>query len=193
VKTVVFFFIVVSISAYVQGHANHEETKPTVEIVTPQHVNSSITTDSLQHLDFRNLQFNIFDEHGRAIVSTKLRNGKYKSKSDWLRMDWVHFLGETSDSAVVSLSWVATGVSASDSGIVQVFTLRDGHPVVVQQISFNTRGCGTSSIFSSDHVLLTIRGEHGWEHCCPKTLDVVTFGSERWVISSQGLSLWHPA
>jgi hypothetical protein len=92
---------------------------------------------------------------------------------DWLRLDWVRFVGKSSEFAIISFSWVTAGGSTSDFGVVQVFTLRDGRPVVVQQILFNTRGCGASSQLSIRPLLLTIKGVHGWEHCCPKALDVI--------------------
>lgn len=107
---------------------------------------------------------------------------------DWLRLDGVRFLGESSEFAIVPFSWVTAGGSTSDFGVVQVFTLREGHPVVVQQILFNTRGCGASSQLSIRPLLLTIKGVHGWEHCCPKTLDVIKF---RWTGGSFHLKSHH--
>jgi hypothetical protein len=152
-----------------------------VDVVTPGHVYVATTT-SLKDLDFRNFQFHIFDRHGASELTAKLRKGIYESKwtvqngANWLRLDWVQFLGEEPEFAIVSLSWVTTGGSASDFGVVQVLTLREKHPVVVQQIFFNTRGCGASSDLNKRLLLLTIKGVHGWEHCCPKTLDVIEFG-----------------
>lgn len=167
-----------------QGSAKPQgaEAEPTLEVVMPQHV-CAATTESLRSLDFRNLQFHVFDKSGKSILTAKLRNGKYQSKwtfeqgSDWLRLDSARFMGGHSEFAVVSLSWVITGASASDFGLVQVFALHEKHPVVVQQILFNVRGCGRSARISERTGALTIKGVHGWEHCCPKTLDVVTF---RW-------------
>jgi hypothetical protein len=164
-----------------------------VEVTSPDHVYVT-ATKSLRHLDFRNFQFHIFDEDGTSELTAKLRNGIYESKwtvqngANWLRLDWVRFVGEDSEFAIVSLSWVTTGASASDFGVVQVFTLREGHPVVLQLILFNTRGCGASSAFSTRFLLLTIKGVHGWEHCCPKTLDVMKF---RWADGSFQRKSYH--
>ena len=165
-----------------QGSAEPQrvESEPTLEVVTPQQMYAA-TTESLSSLDFRNFQFHVFDKSGKAILTAKLRNGKYQSKwtsrdgSNWLRLDSVRFIGRHSEFAVISLSWVSTGASASDFGLVQVFALHEKHPVVVQQILFNVRGCGTSARISDHTGVLTIKGVHGWEHCCSKTLDVVTF------------------
>jgi len=175
-------WLLVSVFTSAQTPLQHSDPEPTVEAVIPDHVYAT-TAKSLRYLDFRNLQFHVFDQQGKSLITAKLLNGKYQSKwtvqkgSNWLRLDWVRFLGEESEFAIVSLSWVTTGASSSDFGVVQVFVLREGHPVVVQQILFNTRGCGTSSELSGRPPLLSIKGVHGWEHCCPKMLDVIKF---RW-------------
>jgi hypothetical protein len=176
----VLLWLLVGVFASAQNPPRRSELEPTVEVVTPDHVYAT-TTESLRRLDFHNLQFRIFDEHGKSMLAARLRNGKYESKwtpengSNWLRLDWVRVVDEESQFVIASLSWVTTGGSASDFGIVEVFTLREGHPVVVQQILFNTRGCGASSALTTHPLLLTIKGVHGWEHCCPKTLDVIKF------------------
>jgi hypothetical protein len=171
-------WLLVSISASTQNPPRHSELEPTVEVVTPDHVYAT-TTDSLTRLDFRNFQFHIFDADGKTINTAKLRDGKYERKStygfDSLDLDWVRFIGEQSHYAIVSLDCLSVGGSSSPFGVIQVFTLREKHPVVVQQISFNKRGCGTSSTLSTRPLLLTVKGVHGWEHCCPKTIDVVEF------------------
>ena len=155
------------------------ESEPTVEVLFPRYVYKQ-TMKSLRTVDFRNFQIHVFDAR-KSILIAKLRNGKYESNwasahgSDWLRLNSVDFLGNHSEFGVVSLSWVTTGASASAFGLVQVFTLREGHPVVVQQILFNARGCGTSASIRKNVGGLTVRGVHGWEHCCPNTLDVLTF------------------
>lgn len=167
------------------------DSAPTVDVVTLNHV-YTVAIKSLRQLDFRNFQFHVFDEDGKPELTVKLRNGKYDSKEhdpkwmmgdgyDWLRLDWVSLMGENSEFAIVSFSWVTAGGSTSDFGVVQVFNLREGHPVVIQQMLFNTRGCGTSADLNTRLLVLTVNGVHGWEHCCPKTLEVIKF---RWAGSS---------
>lgn len=191
-RTVVFLlWLLVGICAWPKNPPRHLDSAPTVDVVTPNHV-YTVTTKSLRQLDFRNFRFHVFDENGEPELTAKLRNGKYDSKErdpkwrmgdgyDWLGLDWVRFMGENSEFAIVSFSWVTAGGSASDFGVVQVFSLREGHPVVIQQILFNTRGCGTSAGLSTRLLVLTVSGVHGWEHCCPNTLDVVKF---RWTGNS---------
>ncbi len=191
--TVALFFVLslAAVQAHkpvLEGSAEllQAESEPTLEVVNPQHVYVPMT-QSLSSLDFRNFQFYIFDKSGKSMVRAKLHNGKYQSKwtlqqgSNWLRLDSVRFMGGHHEFAVVLLSWVTTGASASDFGLVQIFALDENRPVVVQQILFNVRGCGTSARISPRTGVLTIKGVHGWEHCCPKTLDVVTL---RWSGSS---------
>lgn len=193
-------WLLVGACACAQSSPQQPESGATVEIVNPNHVYNG-TTQSLRQLDFRNFRFHVFDERGESILAAKLRNGKYDSKEhdrkwkmgdgyDWLRLDWVRLVGEESQFAIASLSWVTAGGSTSDFGIVQVFILREGHPVVVQQILFNMRGCvaNANSELTSRPLLLTIKGVHGWEHCCPKTLDVVTFS---WAGSSFKRKSYH--
>lgn len=194
VKSVlILLWLHVSALAYAQNPARHLTQQPTVEVTAPQHV-YRMRIGSLRGVDFRNFHFHIFNEHGNSILTAKLRNGKYESVwtlrdgSNWLRPDWLRFMGEQSEFAIVSLSWVSTGGSASDFGVVQVFSLRSQHPVVVQQILFNTRGCNASSEFSSLYRVLTIKGVHGWEHCCPTTADVMQF---RWTDGSFRMKSQH--
>jgi hypothetical protein len=168
--------------ASANGPSGKKELQPTIEVVALQHTYKTVAGRSLNLIDFRNFRVHIFDaKTRRPIFSAKLRDGKYESKwtlekgSDSLRLDWARLIGEKSRFAVILLSWETTGASTSDFGVVQVFTMRNPHPVVVQKILFKERGCGASAKLSNPPVSLTISGVHGWEHCCPKSLDVVTF------------------
>ena len=178
-------WLLAAVCAAAKNPPQHSNSAPTVEVVHLNHAYTA-TAESLKELDFHNFQFHVFDTNGNSQLLAKLRNGKYNSKEhdrrwkigdgyDWLRLDWVRFMGEHSEFAVVSFAWVTAGGSTSDFGVIQVFALRKGHPVVLQQILFNTRGCGTSASLSTRLLLLTLTGVHGWEHCCPKTLDVMNF------------------
>jgi hypothetical protein len=63
--------------------------------------------------------------------------------------------------------------------IVQVFELRDSHPFLAQQISFDSDARGTSATFNDNSQTLTITGRSNEDspRCCPKSLDMVTY---RW-------------
>ena len=194
----VLLWVLAGVFACAMNPPQPSDSNPTVEIVRPNHVYTA-TNESLRQVDFRNFQFHIFDKNGASTLSARLRNGKYDSKKsdrkwkmgdgyDWLRLDWVRFAGKNSEFAIVSLSWVTAGGSTSDFGVVQVLTLLESQPVVVQQILFNTRGCGTSADLDTRLLLLTVTGVHGWEHCCPKTLDVIKF---RWTGTSFKRESYH--
>jgi hypothetical protein len=135
---------------------------------------------SLKELDFPNLDLRVFDEKGQPELVAELRSGIYKKNwsveqgSDWIRLDSVDFV-PSEEYAIVKLSRTSTGMSSSDFGLDQVFVLRSQHPVAVQQIKFNTRGFGASVKFNANSEVLTIKGVPGWEQCCPKTLDIVTY------------------
>jgi hypothetical protein len=78
--------------------------------------------------------------------------------------------------AVAQFDLVETAGSSSDYGVVQVFRLKEDHLTVVQQILFNTRGnAKVGAAIDARSSTLTIRGVHGWEHCCPTELDVLRF------------------
>src|SRR6516165_2108634 len=100
--TFVLLWLLVGVFASAENPPQLSESGPTVEVLAPDHVYPT-TTDSLRRLDFQNLQFRIFDEHGKSIMAAKLRNGKYESKwtlengYDWLRLDSVRFSGEESE------------------------------------------------------------------------------------------------
>jgi hypothetical protein len=159
-----------------------QKTRPTLEVSSPNH-SYPTSLASIRQLDLNNSEVVIFDDKGEPELKAHLRGGKYEIHyrvgSDWLRHNWLKVLngdsGET-ETAVAEFDWVATGASASDYGVVQLFQLDDGHLKVVQQILFNTRGSKkVGAFFNPKSNVLVVRGVHGWEHCCPTRLDVVTF------------------
>jgi hypothetical protein len=155
--------------------------KPTFDITQPDY-RYPVTVNSLQEIDFNNFKLAYF-YRGRPDPMFQLRAGKFARKYeiggyDQVGLESVEFFdfrNHVFAHALVTFWWVTAGGSTSSSQVVQVFELSDGHPVVVQQIVFNARGLGASSRFELGTQKLTIRGVHGWEHCCPTTLDEGTF------------------
>ena len=137
---------------------------------------------SFEEIDFRNREIVVFGEGGHRLLAAKLQDGVFNARHSH-SSDWVKLISATNFDdaggrprrALLRLDYVSTGASASDFGIVQIFELLDDHLVVSQQIMFNERGGGAESSFSAKNGILTIKGIHGWEHCCPTTLDVGTF------------------
>ena len=156
---------------------DQQQTRPSIDVLNLNY-RYRRAFSTLQAVDHSNFDYNLFSNTGERLLLAEVRNGKYDSRpsqpygSDWVRLEWVQFVGSY---AVVALSWVSTSGSSSDYGVVQVFALRHEHPVVVQQLMFNARGCGSRSTFDVAARKLTIKGVHGWEHCCPTTLDTVTY------------------
>ncbi len=81
--------------------------------------------------------------------------------------------------ALLATNWVSCGASCNSHELVQVFELRDARPVLVQQIDFDSDARGTGATFDDRLLTLKISGRSNEEspHCCPKSLDVITY---RW-------------
>lgn len=62
-------------------------------------------------------------------------------------------------------------------GKVQVFTLRDQHPSIVQQIEYDRHAEGTGATFNSmtGHLDIVARTDEPSPNCCPKHLDILRF------------------
>ena len=152
---------------------------PAVRVSKPNRV-LELTTSSVCGVDFRNTS--IFDE-GRGSVP--LSNGRYKGEAGGLEevnLNEIVCLERASafeEHAMIIAEWTSCGGSCNSSGIVQVFELQGGHPVVTQQIDFDSHAKGTGAKFDKDSLTLTITGRSDDEspHCCPKSLDLVTY---RW-------------
>ena len=152
---------------------------PAVTVSKPDRVLEP-TASSVCGVDFRNIR--IFDE-GRG--SAPLTDGKYEREAD--SHDYVNLKdivcfghGEgAGEHALITAEWTSCGGSCNSSGIVQVFELRGGHPIITQQIDYDSHAEGTGAKFDKDSLTLTITGRSDEEspHCCPKSLDVVTY---RW-------------
>jgi hypothetical protein len=139
--------------------------------------------NSLHEIDFRNFTLIIFGGRGKTNLVAKLRNGIFQRDyphgcSDWLKLASVKYFDDAdaeAQKALVTADWTSACASANDTGVVQVFGIANGRPTVLQQILYNERGGGTALSFNVKTETLTIKGLHGWEHCCPTTLDVGTF------------------
>jgi len=162
-----------------------ENNSPTIEVLYPDYSYSKPLT-SIRELDLRESDVLIFAPGGKTWVKARLHGGLYdvrhKLSSDWVRFNWLRLSAHGAadpEVGVAYFDWVSTGASASDYGVVQVLRIRDGHLNVGQQMVFNTRGSSKAGAsFSAKTNVLTVRGVHGWEHCCPTDLDVVQFRFE---------------
>ena len=102
-------------------------------------------------------------------------NGFTEVRLVWQRnMDSLHL--------VVAYDWSWTAASSSQSQIVQIFELRDGKLLIVQQIEADTHHGGQevgAKLNSTSHLLTvkTVELNSPKGRCCPTHIDVVTF---RW-------------
>lgn len=149
-----------------------------VDVIATQYVYAS-TVSSLNQVDFRNLRvfYDPGDASDRGVV---LHDGAYKKPHkygyEYVKLNSVE-LFKTKDKqfAIVSLIWMDCGGSCTNLGKIQVFTLRDGHPVVTQHFEYDRDATGVSDSFTSgnDRLIIVARSEDHSAHCCPAHLDIV--------------------
>jgi hypothetical protein len=139
---------------------------------------------SPNRLNLKNGDLVIFHGNRASYLRAHLHNGAYRklyagAGGDEVELDWVRFIRNDSGQANYAFAyytWVSWAGSSSDSGIVQLLQLVDGHVKVTQQILFNVRGSEKAGAdFDTKSNTLKIRGVHGWEHCCPTELDFIRF------------------
>ncbi len=143
------------------------------------------TVAGLARAELQNSPFVIFDTDGKPELTGTLQNGNFERvHGEYHAGERVHMEGvyEISSSepeapvALLALTYLSWAGSSSEEGIVQVMQLQNSHPVVLQQIAYNRRGSSDAGYaFNSRTGILTIKGVHGWEHCCPTTLDIGTY------------------
>ncbi len=148
---------------------------PAVTVSKPNRV-LQITTDSICHLDFRNIPASSGD---RTVL---LRDGKYeqeeKLEQETVELKQVNCFDKGAHALIV-LDWTGCGANCHGVGVVQLLELRSNRPVVVQEFSFDENALGTEAKFDEKRLTLTIvgRSDDDSADCCPKNLDVVTY---RW-------------
>lgn len=173
-----------------------ESSNPSAQVVTSSSNSSTSPSTPAMTVSKPNRVLELTADHGVCGVdylntpvsdgerTLPLRDGKYERRenfeSDSVEVKHVFCLDHgVSERALVDTEWMSCGGSCNSSGIVQVFELRDGHPVLVQQIYFDSDAAGTGVSFDDNSLILTVRGRSTEEspHCCAKSLDVVTY---RW-------------
>jgi hypothetical protein len=150
---------------------------PAITLLTPNRVLEESVT-SVCGIDFSNSQLVEGDS------SVKLTDGKYEkrdgfaSESVTLKGTFcIHGASNQAEHAVVTTDRMGCGASCHSSGSVQVFALRDNHPVITQEFDFDSNALGARATFDDKSQTLTIAGRSAEESpdCCPKSLDVVTY------------------
>jgi hypothetical protein len=119
---------------------------------------------------------------GESSDSVELKNGEFEQRGylEYYSVSLDHVFcfdhGGTRH-AVVETYWTSCGGPCLTSGVVQLFAILAGHPVITQQFVFDSQAIGTGVTFDQKPIILTITGrsDDGSGHCCPKSLDVVTY------------------
>ena len=136
--------------------------------------------DSIQKLDFTNLQYFIGDCTSGELF--QLRNGKAETRFnfgfDKFSLEHVYYFrpGRTEhEAALVEIRHFYGGGSSSQDGLLLVFQIDDGGLVVTQQLVYDQQAKGTGTGFDSVTRILTVRARSNDDsaHCCPKSIDVV--------------------
>jgi len=146
-------------------------TTPTFETTAPNYVYPQ-TIGSMLEFDTKNAALVLFDSAGKPATTAKLLNGVFEDHQKdggytnirFNDYQYFEYFNEQPNHALASIVWSTTGPSGTSSvGLLQVFEVRDGHPVATQQIRFNRMGEGVGVTFNAETLSLTVRGIHGWE------------------------------
>lgn len=129
-------------------------------------------------------------DHGKVLEKVKLKQGRgtkttrlgeegYSEKTE-VQIGWQKSLGQDHRLAYYEWGWYAA--SSSQSGVVQVFELRDGKVSITQQIDFDMHhgGHAVGASFDPNSRTITVRSvpyESPDGRCCPTYINIVTF---RW-------------
>jgi len=119
-----------------------------------------------------------------AIERWQARNKRGFRGSSTITVKHVFCVGRgVGEHALLVTDWLSCGASCNDTGMVQVYEPQAGHPVLLQQIGFDSDAVGTDATFDKDSLTLTVTGRSndGSAHCCPQNLDVVTY---QWKVRS---------
>lgn len=157
-----------------------------VDTIIKTHVYAQ-AADSVHSVDFKNLRLVVFD--GNKETNYLLRDGKYskaRTNEDPFFEEvalesayYFDYAAQKAGHALVVFDDSAASGSSTDDGIVQVFAIKRGHPVVLQQFRFDKQAPGTEVKFDAGKNILTItaRSRDDSAHCCPENIDRAVY---RW-------------
>jgi len=141
--------------------------------------------NSIRKIDFADLPYMIpgkGDSNDGDLFL--LRNGKFERRWDFgmreitLKQTYYFRSGIAGPQrALVLLSDLGVGGSSSDIGILSLFQLDSGVLTITQQFQYDEQATGTGVEFNPGAGILIIRARSNdfSPHCCPKSLDAVTF------------------
>lgn len=152
---------------------------PAVAVSAPNRVLNLKANDPCA-IDFSNTQIPGENESR----SVRLKKGIYKngstSKYESVRLEHKYCLEDKDHKqrALVLTNWFDCSDGCTSTGVVQLFGVHAGQPVITQQFVFDSHAEGTGATFGDRSLTLTIttRSDDGSPSCCAQNLDVVTYG-----------------
>jgi len=161
------------------------QTVPAIKVTEPNCKLQSVVT-TLDKIDFANLtlQPRCFIDPDLPLT---LRSGKFEWKNEagggTATLNDAKILpgGTASETRVIiTFTLFGCGGSCSQRGYVQVITLVDGHPTIIQELSFDSQAQDTGATFDPKRGSLRIvaRSNDGSAHCCPEHVDEALFALE---------------
>ena len=163
-----------------QATAAENVTRPSVPAVTvstPNRVLEVTASNGVCGVDYLNMSVSDDD------TTVLLRAGKFAEHERGDSSVEVKLLScldrGVAEHALLATNWVSCGASCNSHEIVQVFELRGDHPVLVQQVYFDSDAKATGATYDDRIRTLTVVGRSNDDspHCCPTSLDVITY---RW-------------
>ncbi len=144
---------------------------------------------SMKDVDFEDSAMLVFGKGGGIDLKAGLHKGQFertvKTGYDSVKLDAVYNLpagGSITEYAVVLCTWFSARGSSATTGIAQVFELREGRLMLVQQLEWDehVETNRPFAVFDPASYRLIICVAHylpGDSHCCVSAVDVVTL---RW-------------
>ena len=168
-----------------QRQAGSNLLKPSVQMTSLEYrYPNPRSLRSIRDVDFRNLRLVTFDATGKPDDQFALHNGRLKRRgalgSDDVDIGETYYFTahhDTNERVLVEFSWLSCGGSCSDAAYLLVFEVRRGNLHKIQQITYDMQAPGTLDKFYPDTRVLIVLGRTSDDspHCCPRSLDEVTF------------------
>ena len=144
------------------------------------------TFEALNHVDFRNIEANLFDRSGHVERKAKLKDGMFISadpSADRVELTGIWYLDFDEQAArhvLINLSWLSNGKHEGKLGVLQLFRVANHRLEVQQQIAFTARHPGAGATLAMGTGTLAINSSHYKPidpNCCPSAQDLVLY---RW-------------
>jgi hypothetical protein len=178
--------VCLSLAAFVLAQSKPKTaTAPMFVIVFPNYAYPQ-TIASMLEFDAKNAPLALFDDSGKPATTAKLQNGVFDEHQKdggytnirFTDYQYFEYFNEQPNHALAAITWSTAGPSGTTAiGLLQVFEVRDGHPVVTEQIRYNRIGDLTGASFNPTTLALTVKANRWSEHATAANIEV---GKFRW-------------